>query len=416
MFEVIDRAYMTVQDLLNAGFPYLEKMVWLWMGLMVAWALFLGVLEMLNGQNAMGMIGGSFLRLGVFVYLASVWKTIIDGLGNTALQIGLGVSGATARADEIMSPSGIFGIGNAEANRIIEAKNAMCDTWTSCMVTIDDRFMLELIVIGIWICFAILMLALIMAALTFKKHGLFAFMFLPFSQVKATAFLTESAISGVIQGTIWLAFIAMVAGFGSIIFAFMGIPEDPDIADILPAFLVYLFVGVMGWLSRSFAQGIVTGTTRIGGEAVTAAARNTLGWMTGANAIAHSLKAAGDVAQGYSRQAYATPTARRIAHEAGHMARVAAAGIRGKPAPARQPFSPTAASNTNSAGGANANSAGGSNATGSKLRGGKWDLEPTAKQQAAAKSRGVDISGMTRGRASEALETRGKMDPTWYKE
>ena len=194
----------------------------------------------------------------------------------------------------------------------------------------------------------------------------------------------------------------MVAGFGSLIFTGMKLPEDPDIADILPAFLVYSFVGVMGWQSRSFAQGIVTGSTRIGGEAMTAAARNTLSWMTGAGAIAQSLHAAGNVAQGVSSKAYATPAAQKIGREVGHAARSVVAKAQGKPAPARP--SPSAA---------NANRTG---ATSGRHRGGKWDLEPTEKQKHAANNRGVDISGMTRGRASEVLETQGKMDPSWYKE
>ena len=403
-FGVIDRAYMTVQNLLNAAFPYLEPMVWAWFGLMCAWAVALGVIEWLDGKSPVGMIGGMFARLGVFVYLASVWKLIIDGLGNTALEIGLKISGATAKREDILSPSGIFSIGNNEANRIIEAKNAMCDaSWTSCIVTLGDQFLLELLVIGIWICFAVLMLSLVIAALTFKKHGVFAFIFLPMSQLKATAFLTESAISGVIQGAVWLAFIAMVAGFGSIIFTFMELPKEPDIADILPAFLVYSFIGVMGWQSRTFAQGIVTGTTRIGGEAMTAAARNTLSWATGAGAIAQSLHAAGHVAEGMSRKAYSTPAAQRIGQEVGHAGRSIVAKVQGKPAPERP--SPPAA------GSANANQG---MASGTKHRGGKWDLEPTEKQRHAARQRGVDISGMTRGRASEVLEKQGKMDPTWY--
>jgi type IV secretory pathway TrbL component len=386
MFGVIDRAYLTVQDLLNAAFPYLEPMVWAWFGLMCAWALFLGAIEWLNGQSPMGMIGGMFLRLGVFVYLASVWKLIIDGLGNTALEIGLRISGATAAREEVMSPSGIFGIGNTEANRIIEAKNAMCDGWTSCIVTFGDQFLLELLVIGIWICFAILALALIMAALTFKKHGLFAFLFLPFSQLKATAFLTESAISGVIQGAVWLAFVAMVAGFGSVILGFMKLPEDPDMADILPAFLVYLFLGVMAWQSRTLAQSVVTGTTRIGGEALTAAARNTLGWATGTAALGKSIAMAAQApVQGIANAAGATVHAGRVAH---------AKATGGALPPPRQPLKPSSGSG----------------------RGSAWDAEPTARQQAAARERGVDISGMTRGRASEALEKQGKMDPTWYKE
>src|SRR4051812_22229532 len=103
MFTVIDRAYLTVQNLINAAFPYLEHMVWAWFGMMCAWAVFLGVIEWLGGQSPMGMVSGAFVRLGVFVYLASVWKLIIDGLGNMALEIGLKISGATARADEIMS-------------------------------------------------------------------------------------------------------------------------------------------------------------------------------------------------------------------------------------------------------------------------------------------------------------------------
>jgi hypothetical protein len=139
-FAGIDRAYMTVQNLLNAAFPYLTGMVWLWFGVMCAWAVFLGVLEWLDGKSPVAMISGTFVRLGVFVYLASVWKLIIDGLGNTALEIGLRISGATASRESIMSPSGIFGIGNAEANRIIEAKNALCDaSWTSCIVTLVSR-------------------------------------------------------------------------------------------------------------------------------------------------------------------------------------------------------------------------------------------------------------------------------------
>lgn len=392
MFSVIDRAYMTVQDLLNAGFPLLHDMVYVWFGVMCGWALFLGAIEYLNGQNPMGMVTGAFVRLGIFIYLAGAWKLIIDGLGNMALEIGLKISGAKAAKEEILSPSGIFAIGNAEANRVLEAKNALCDTsWTTCITTFGDQLLMELLVIGIWICFAILMLALIMAALTFKKHGLFAFMFLPFSQHKSTAFLTESAISGVIQGAVWLTFVAMVAGFGSIIFEFMKIPAEPDVADILPAFLVYLFVGVMGWQSRTLAQGVVTGTTRIGGEAMTAAARNTLSWATGTAAITKSLAMASQApVQGIANAAGATVHAGRVAH----------AKATGRPLPApRQPI------------GGSRGSGGGS-----KLKGGKWDLEPTERQSAAAKARGVDISGMTRGKASEVLDKQGKMDPTWYKE
>lgn len=406
-FAVFDRAYMTVQDLLNAAFPYLEYMVWVWFGLFCAWAIFLGAIETLQGQNPMGMISGMFMRLGIFVYLASVWKLIIDGLGNMALEIGLKISGSPESAEKIMSPSGIFGIGNAEANRVLEAKNAMCEVWTSCIVTIGDQFLLELLVLGIWACFAILMLALVMAALTFKKHGVFAFMFLPMSQLKATAFLTESAISGVLQGMLWLAFIAMVAGFGSTIFGYMAIPEDPSMSDILPAFLVYLFIGVMAWLSRSFAQGIITGTTRVGGEAMTAAARNSLSWMTGAGALGQSLAAISDrtARQVHSGVAAAPGEARRIGQNVSHMGqnvahmgRVAHARMTGATPPQR-PAQPAARQSSSSA-----------------RRGGKWDMPPTQKQQAAARQRGVDISGMTRGRASEALEKQGKMDPSWYKE
>jgi type IV secretory pathway TrbL component len=391
MFSTIDRAYMTVQNLLNAGFPLLSHMVWAWFGLMCAWAVFLGVIEWLSGQSPVGMISGAFVRLGVFVYLAGSWKIIIDGLGNMALQIGLKISGATASADEIMSPGGIFGVGNTEANRVIDAKNAMCDGWRACLNTFGDQFLLEVLVIGIWICFAILALSLIMAALTFKMHGLFAFIFLPFSQLKATSFLTESAISGVIQGAVWLTFVAMVAGFASIVLTFMKLPASPDVADILPAFLVYLFVGVMGWQSRTFAQGIVTGTTRLGGEALTAAARNTLGWATGTAALGKSIAMASErPVVGIANAAGATV----------HAGRVATAKLTGRPMPApRQPFGASSGSSS-----------------GSQRRGSAWNQPPTEKQAAAAKARGVDISGMNRGKASEVLEKQGKMDPSWYKE
>lgn len=404
-FGVLDRAYMTVQNLLNAAFPYLTPMVWSWFGLMCAWAIFLGVIEWLNGQSPVGMITGTFVRLGIFVYLASVWKVVVDGLGNTALEIGLRISGSEAQREKILSPSGVFGIGNAEANRVIEAKNALCDGWRSCIVTFGDQFLMELLVIGIWIVFAIVMLSLIMAALTFKKHGLFAFLFLPFSQHRSTAFLTESAISGVIQGAVWLAFVGMVAGFGSMIFGFMQLPKDPDIADILPAFLVYLFVGVMAWQSRSLAQGVVTGTTRLGGEALTAAARNTLGWATGTGALAKSFHAASMTAKSQVHGGIAaTPGAvRNAAQNVRHLGRVANALAHGRKPPQR-PLMRSAAS-----------SAARASSPKSPKRGGKWNLDPTEKQLAAAEVRGVDISNMTRGEASVALEEKGKMDPTWYK-
>ena len=47
--------------------------------------------------------------------------------------------------------------------------------------------------------------------------------------------------------------------------------------------------------------------------------------------------------------------------------------------------------------------------------GSAWDQPPTEKQQAVASKLGLDISAMTRGQASVALEKTGKMDPTWYK-
>ncbi|MGF7213208.1 type IV secretory pathway TrbL component [Skermanella aerolata] len=390
MFSAIDQAYLTIQNLLNTAFPYLTHMVWAWFGMMCAWAVFLGMIEWLNGKSPTGMVSGMFLRLGIFVYLASVWKLVIDGLGNMALQIGLRISGATASAETVMSPSGIFSIGNQEASRVLEAKKSLCDaSWTTCVVTIGDQLMMELLVIGIWICFAILSLSLIMAALTFKTHGLFAFILLPFSQVRATCFLTESAISGVIQGAIWLAFIAMVAGFGSVILQFIKLSNIPDMAEIISAFLVYLFIGVMGWQSRSFAQGIVTGTTRIGGEALTAAARNTLGWATGTYSLGKSVAMAmeGPV------KGLANVTGNTV-----HAGRTVYAKATGRALPPpREPLKVSAR-------------------RGPETRGSAWNDPPTWKQKAAAKQLGIDISGMTRGKASIALEEQGNMDPSWYKE
>jgi type IV secretory pathway TrbL component len=389
---VVDRAYNSIQGHLNSGFGLLDTMVWAWFGMMVAWSIVLGVIDMASGQNPAGMVGGAFLRLGIFVYLASVWKAVVDGLGNTALAIGLKVSAAVAKPEDIMSPSGIFGIGNAEALRILEAKAALCDSWKACIVTTVDQLFLEFLAIGVWVCFGILMLALIMAALTFKVHGLFSFLFLPFSQVKATAFLTESAISGVIQGVVWLAFIAMVAGFGSLIFSTLEIPDKPDVVTILPAFLVYAFIGVMAWQSRSISQGIVTGTTRIGGEAMTAMARNTLGWMTGGAAMIERIGMGAGIA------ARNTADAGGAAVHAGRSAYARATGA--PPPPPRQRLGP------------------GPSAAGSRTgsRGSAWNLAPTEKQWDAARKRGIDLTGMTRGQASEILERKGGMDPSWYRE
>ena len=44
-----------------------------------------------------------------------------------------------------------------------------------------------------------------------------------------------------------------------------------------------------------------------------------------------------------------------------------------------------------------------------------WDRPPTDRQQAAAKSRGISLSGMNRGQASQALERAG-LDPSWFRD
>lgn len=48
------------------------------------------------------------------------------------------------------------------------------------------------------------------------------------------------------------------------------------------------------------------------------------------------------------------------------------------------------------------------------LTGTAWDQAPTQRQQAVASKLGLDISSMTRGQASVALDKTGKVDPTWY--
>lgn len=295
-----DRAYVIVQDLLNQGYPYLEDFVWLCFGCAVGWSLMMWAID------AAGNRGGGFaatltpllVRLGIFLWLAGQWKMVIDAVGNFALDVGVRISGSTVPREKLMVPSGLFAQGNEQAALVMEAKNALCDSWTSCIVTLGDQLLLEVIAIAIWVMFGILVLTLVMAALWLKKAGLFSFLFLPASQVRATAFLAEGAISGIFRSFLWLAFISMVAGWGTRVIPLMALPEHPDAASLVPGLLVVSFMAMAAWQSRGYASGIVSGVPSIGGEAVTATARNALGWATGGAMLANRMQASARMRSG----------------------------------------------------------------------------------------------------------------------
>jgi hypothetical protein len=395
--DAIDHAYLMVQDLLNAGFPYLEGVVWALFGMAAGWAVLVGVIDVASGgSNPVALVTGAFLRLGIFVWLAGVWKTFIDAVGNFALDLGVRISGSTVPRDQLMVPSRLFAQGNEQAAKVMAAKDALCDAWKSCLMTFGDQLLLEIIAIAIWVMFGVLVLAMVMAALWLKKAGLFSFLFLPASQVKATAFLAEGSIAGVFQAFMWLVFITLVAGWGTQVLGLLALPEHPDAASLVPAVLVVSFMAVMAWQSRSYASGLVSGVPRIGGEAVTAAARNALGWATGGTAIASRMESVAhrerNSVLGAARDGFSA--ARSLPGRAMQATRGRAAGA--APGGAR---AGTAAARTTSPGG------GGGSA---------WNNGPTPKQQLAARHRGVDISGMSRGQASQALHRQGNMDQSWY--
>ena len=395
----LDHAYLMVQDLLNAGYPYLEGVVWAFFGMAAGWAVLMGVIDVASGgSNPMALVTGAFVRLGIFVWLAGVWKTFIDAVGNFALDLGVRISGSTVARDQLMVPSRLFAQGNEQAARVMAAKDALCDSWRACLMTVGDQLLLELIAIAIWVMFGILVLTMVMAALWLKKAGLFSFLFLPASQVKATAFLAEGSVAGVFQAFLWLVFVTLVAGWGTQVLGLLALPEHPDAASLVPAVLVVSFMAVMAWQSRSYASGLVSGVPRIGGEAVTAAARNAMGWATGGTAIAARMEA----------------VAHRERNSVVGAARAGISAAQGLPSRASRAVQAVQAARGRAGA---ATPGGGRTAAGrpeAPARGGGWDGGPTRKQQLAAQHRGVDVSGMTRGQASKALHRQGNMDPSWY--
>ncbi|QQP93806.1 type IV secretion system protein (plasmid) [Skermanella sp. TT6] len=285
--SVVDEVFFMVLGILDAGFELIMPVVLATFALAFGWAVTRLAFAWLAGamDNIIGDLIGMFVIFWLFLAIAWSAKEIVDAAGNFALALGGGIVGADGATADLFTPSALWGIGDGQADKILATKQALCSGWIECGKTLDDRLMLELAALFIYVAFAFLVFEMATTAIGYKTNGLFMLLFTPMAVTPFTKNMAEGAIQGWLNNLVKLVIIAMVAGIGSRAFELMDLPPTPVFDDIIPAVLLAVFIAWLAWQSRTLSAGIISAVPQLSSQAITRGIGNVARSVTGTGAM-----------------------------------------------------------------------------------------------------------------------------------
>lgn len=234
---------------------------------------------------------------------------------------------------------------------------------------------------------------LVVMMVFFKISSLLALCLLPFLLLGMTRFMSAPGVVRVIQYGLQFFVVGLIIG---LVFRFVG---NWTFSDRPTANEVVTFAISVGVLCVLMKHGMTVAKEHIAGTPM-------LSMREGAGALSEGVTSLNRSVNQLTRTM--VNHSRMVGHGGGVGGAVSDA--------ARNRFriggGDNGAANVNRIGSAGGGAGGGSP--------GRWAAEPTTKQQAAAKARNVDLSGMNRAQASEALEKSGlgplqSSAPNWAK-
>lgn len=234
---------------------------------------------------------------------------------------------------------------------------------------------------------------LVVMMVFFKLSSLLALCLLPFLLLGMTRFMSAPGVVRIIQYGLQFFIVGLLIGLAFRFISGWTFSERPDANEIVS------FVIAVGVLSVMLKHGANVAKEHIAGTPITAGREGAGALADGMNSLTRSVNTLTRTMANRNREAAITgggginPITNRVMRALGGPS--AGGGGRGGPANANRT-------------GAASGGRGGANP-------GRWAAEPTQRQLGAAKSLGLDLSGMNRAQASAALDAAG-LDPTWSKD
>jgi type IV secretory pathway TrbL component len=342
--SVVDHVFFLILGVLDAGFGLVMPVVLSTFAVTLGWGMTKLAFSWLAGamDNIVGDLIGLFVIFWLFLAIAWSAKEIVDAAGNFALALGGGIVGADGSTGDLFAPSALWSIGDGQADKILETKKALCSGFYECGRTLDDRFMLELAALFIYIAFGFLVFEMATTAIGYKVNGLFMLLFTPMAVTSFTKNMAEGAIQGWTNHLVKLTIIAMVAGIGSRAFQLMDLPPTPVFDDIVPAVLLAVFIAWLAWQSRTLSAGIISAVPQLSSQAVTRGVGNVMRSVTGAGAmvergrslaqreVAHMASTGRGIGQGAQRVASGARQAASAVSQSQYWSRVRSAANRSR--------------------------------------------------------------------------------------
>jgi TrbL/VirB6 plasmid conjugal transfer protein len=314
---VVDQVFFLVLGILDAGFGLVMPIVLSTFSITFGWALTKLAFQWLGGSmdTLFGDLIGLFIIFWLFLAIAYGAKGIVDAVGNFSLALGSSIVGASGSTGDLFAPSALWGIGAEQVSKILATKAALSTGFWEGVRTLDDRFMLELAALFIYVAFAFLVFEMATTAIGYKTNGLFMLLFTPMAVAPFTRAIAEGAIQGWLNHTVKLIIIAMVAGIGSQAFDLMALPATPVWDDIVPAVLLAVFIAWLAAQSRTLAAGIISSVPQLSSQHVTRAVGNV---MASATAAGRAVESGRSLAM--REVSHATITARGVSQGAARVA------------------------------------------------------------------------------------------------
>jgi hypothetical protein len=284
---VVDQVFFLVLGTLDAGFALVMPVVLATFAITFGWGVTRLAFAWLSGamDNLIGDLIGLFVVFWLFLAIAWSAKEIVDAAGNFALALGSSIVGADEASRDLFVPSAMWNIADGQADKIFMMKLALCTGTWECLRTIDDRLMLELTALFIYISFAFIIFEIAVTAVSYKVNGLFMLIFTPMAVTPFTKNMAEGAIQGWLNNLVKLTIIAMVAGIGARSFELMDLPPTPVLDDLIPAVLLAVFIAWLAWQSRVLSAGIISAVPQLSSQAVTRGVGNVVRSVTGAGSM-----------------------------------------------------------------------------------------------------------------------------------
>ena len=356
----------------DAAGDLLRSLIWV--------TVFWGAAQIVAGRvsdNAVVQFMGWFYRLWLICFIGANWLFILQ----TGMEgmIGLGAAAGGMSADDFMTVSRLMRTGYRILDPIWQHQQALCAGPWSCAMNFWEALKYEVAWYLVFFSFAYMCWQCIAAQVQFMYHGLATLFLLPTAAIPQLAWISERGIGGVIANGIYLMVLPLILGIGMAMFQAMHIRPDLSVNQATLSAVLSIFMALAVYKAKEIGDGIVNGGPSLSGNSLVSGVAAEIIAATGIGRLAMSGAAAAN--------SFAKSGNRLLWGQASSSGGNSFAGTL--------------------AGGGSPFGRGGGNSA--------WDRPPTDRQQAAAKSRGISLSGMNRGQASQALERAG-LGPSWFQD